>query len=428
MGSSFGCDQGAPAPQSFAGPPPHVVWTYPANEAMDVPRTFAIRVQFDRFLMPSTAVRQTLCLQAATVGGEATGTDRCDPAGIAPEYDPVDRVATWVIRGELMPLTRYNVRLFAPKNPQDPNGVRAFDGAPLEKEFTFAFTTGQASPGLEPPRKLGFCDMRQLCPLPDGACDGPMPVGVTTSPHAFLTGNCTSGGTCHGGGGGNTGPAGSVLRLDDDGAGGGIVAAVRHLVDDAVVARETATGVDPVAPSRNVLTPFGHNMPYIDATNPGNSFLLYKLILAMAPRCPFDPEEESATHNGLVCADPNWRYAQDFYDCWAILGASTPRDPSGGCPFDAGFPASRDGSVPEHVAARIRSLLTRIGLKDDLIPPPLEQRVPPDAWQPPARGEYERLHARIRGSGMPEGGVVSHADALMMSAWIADGARVEVCP
>ncbi len=384
-----------------------------------MPRTLAIRAQFDRFLMPSTAIRQAMCLQAATVGGEATGTDRCDPAGIAPEYDPVDRVATWIVRGELMPLTRYNVRLFAPKDPQDQSGVRAFDGTPLEKEFTFAFTTGKGGPGLEPPRTLGFCDVRVLCPLPEGACDAPMPVGVTASPHAFFAGNCTSGGTCHGGGSSNSGPSGSVLRLDDDGAGGGVAAAVRHLVDHAVVARETATGVDPVAPSRNVLSPFGHNMPYIDATNPGNSYLLYKMILALAPRCPFDPEEESATHVGLACANPNGRYARDFYDCRSIDDAVLPRDPFGNCPSDGGFPAPRDGGVPP---------LTKIGPKDELIAPLLEPRVPADAWQPPARGEYERLRARIRGSGMPEGGWVSHADALAISAWIADGARVEECP
>jgi hypothetical protein len=35
---------------------------------------------------------------------------------------------------------------------------------------------------------------------------------------------------------------------------------------------------------------------------------------------------------------------------------------------------------------------------------------------------------RIRGSGMPEGGMVSRTEALAISAWIADGARVESCP
>ncbi len=392
-----------------------MVWTYPANEATNVPRTLAISVQFDRFLMPSTAVRGAMCLQAATVGGENTGTEYCESANIQPEYDPVDRVATWIIRGVIRERSRYNVRLFAPKTPQDADGIRAFDGAPLEKEFTFAFTTGDQEPGLEPPRTLGFCDVRRLCPLPEGACDDPMPVAVTQSPYEFLASTCASGGNCHGAGSGGPGPSGSILRLDDDGTRAGVARAVRHLVDHAVVARATAIGADPVAPSRNVLAPFAHNMPYIDATNPANSFLLYKVILALAPRCPFDPDEESATHAGDAC-DPGgglarWRYAHDVYDCAHVADAGTARDPLGQCPSDAGFPP-----------------LPKIGQKNELVAPLLQPRVPADAWQPPARGEYDRLRLRIRGSGMPMDGVVSRAEALAISAWIADGARVEPCP
>jgi hypothetical protein len=87
------------------------------------------------------------------------------------------------------------------------------------------------------------------------------------------------------------------------------------------------------------------------------------------------------------------------------------RDPTGACPSDAGFPE-----------------LPKRGKKGDLLSPLHESRVPDDAWQPPAKGEYDRLRQRIRGAGMPQGSVVSRADALAISAWIADGARVESCP
>jgi hypothetical protein len=421
LGAVVGCDQGAPATVDTIGPPPRVVWTYPANEAVDVPRTLTIRAQFDRFLMPATTVRQAMCLQAATVGGESTGTEHCVAAGFAPHYDPVDRVATWIIRGEIMPLTRYNVRIFAPRAPEDPNGIRAFDGAPLEKEFTFAFTTRpecrQSEPHCPTPidtRPLGFCETKALCPLPVGACDGPTPTPVTTSPHDFLANNCTSGGSCHGAGGGG-GPSGSVLRLDDDGAGGGFVAAIRRLVGQAVVASETATGPDPVIPSRNALAPFGRNMPYIDAPHPGNSYLLYKMILALSPRCPLDPTEETPTQVASACtpegAYARGTYGEDFYDCKAIEDASVPRDPSGSCPDDGGFHAP----------------MTKAGDRGALVSPMLEPWVPADRWQPPAPGEYERLRARIRGSGMPHGGVVTRAEALTLSYWIADGAQVRPC-
>ena len=264
---------------------------------------------------------------------------------------------------------------------------------------------------------MGFCDVQNLCPLPNGGCEKPVSMAVTNSPYEFLANNCTSGGSCHGSGSAAKGPSGSVLRLDDDGAGGGIGAAVRHLVEQAVVASETATGPDPVAPTRNALAPFGHNMPYIDATNPGNSFLLYKLILAMAPRCPFDPNEESATHAASACepagARPSWTYAEDFYDCQNLE-----RRAFCTCSSDGGLPPPCDGGPPP---------LTKIGASGELTSPLREPRVPANAWQPPARGEYDRLRARIRGSGMPEGGLVSRAEALSISQWIADGARVEPC-
>jgi hypothetical protein len=398
-----GCDQAVPKAPSYDGPPVHVLWTYPANEAIDVPQTLAISIQFDRFLMPMTAVRASLCLQPATVGAEHSGTDRCVGAGFAPQYDPVDRVATWVIRGVLMPLTRYNVRLFAPTDPQDQSGVRAFDGAPLAKETTFAFTTMcerhqgnlppdaapdpcMSFPQLEPPRTHGFCSTKTLCSVPATICDGPMPAALTTTPHDFFANTCTSGGSCHGEGS-TRGVSGVALRFDDDGKGGGLYGAVGRLVADAVVANETATGIDPAAAGRNALAQFGRNMPYIDATNPGNSYLLYKMILALAPRCPVDPNEESATNVSIVC-DPEgafatWRYTQDYYDCGEVArvaaDAGVARDPTGACPSDAGFPE-----------------LPKRGKKGDLLSPLHESRVPDDAWQPPAKGEYDRLrHQRV---------------------------------
>jgi hypothetical protein len=411
---SAGCDRGSPTSVDSVGPPVRVVWTYPPHEAHDVPVTFSISVQFDRFLLPSTTLRQTICLQAATVGAEHPGLDFCEGAGLAPHYDPVDRIATWTIRGKIFPKTRYNVRIFAPNDANDTAGVRAFDGAPLEKEYIFAFTTGDQSPGLEPSRKLGFCAMKSLCPLPDGACDGPAPTPLTASPHDFLAASCTRSGNCHGAAGQGSGLSGSALQFQET-PGGSITPSLRRLVLDSVVATETATGVDPTAPSRSVLTPFGRNMPYIDAANPANSYLLYKLILGMAPRCPFDGNEESAMFEPTACA-PDGGYARgtyerDWFACDEVARKSLPRDEAGVCPSDGGF-------APLHVE----------GARGRPLAPPIPPRIPDDAWRPPASGEYERLRTRIRGLGMPHGGMVSRAEALTISAWIASGAEVEDCP
>ena len=172
------------------------------------------------------------------------GNLACIAAGFTAEYDPVDRVATWVIRGDVVERTRHNVRLFAPKDPNDASGVRAFDGAPLEKEFTFAFTTGvrPRPAGSEPPRKLGFCDARRHCPLPSRGVRRPDAGGGNERPHAFLAANCTSGGNCHAGGS-RRGFGAAIRRRRRR----------RRLCErqfassstDVVVASETATGADP---------------------------------------------------------------------------------------------------------------------------------------------------------------------------------------
>jgi hypothetical protein len=394
---------------SETGPPVHVVWTYPANEAHDVPLTFSVSVQFDRFLLPSIAVRGTICMQAATVGAENPALDRCEGAGFAPTYDPVDRIATWTIRGELFPLTRYNVRVLAPRDANDANGIRAFDGAPLEKEYIFAFTTGRSGAGLEPPRRPGFCDVKHLCAVRDSACDeaeGATP--QTESPHDFFVRSCATTGNCHGGGKPSSGISGDGFRFRDAPS-ESIAPRVREWVNEAVVAKETAIGIDPTVPSRNALAAFGRNMPYIDAANPANSYLLYKIILALGPRCPFEPNEESATSDPTVCAPDGgygrWVYDQNWYSCDVAQ-----RNGDGACRSDAGG----DG--------------LKVGSPGRLITPLIEPRIPEGEWRPPAPGEYERLRARIRGSGMPHGGIVSRAEALAISAWIAGGANVEDCP
>ncbi len=397
------------------GPPPQVVWTFPANEAMGVALQQSIRVQFDRFLAPGSAVRQGVCVQSAPVGAGAPAD--CI-GGLTPKYDPVDRVAVW-IPPPLMPMTRYNVRLLAPQDENDANGIRAFDGVPLEKEFTFAFTTGDnTAMAIEPKRDITFCSTPSFCTAPSDVCSDPR---VDTNIHGpnSLLGGCagSSNGHCHS-------PAppeipitilvGSVLAFSGD---AGVPEAVRQLVEQSVVASETATGPDPAAPRRGAKDIFGQNMPVIDATNPGNSYILYKLILAMPPRCPFDPNEESANPSlaSSACKGSGYGGPEGFtaneYNC-TDFPPPQPKDPAGNCPTDAGV-------TPPAVA----------GMPGQRIPPLVEPWVPDDQWRAPANKEYDRLRLRIRGEPMPpSGSLTPRQDALAISAWIAAGAAVTTCP
>ncbi len=397
------------------GPPPQAVWTFPKNEATGVALKQSIRVQFDRFLSPASAVRQGVCVQATTVGAGAT--DECI-GGLTPQYDPVDRVAVWVPSVPLMPMTRYNVRLLPPKDENDANGIRAFDGVPLEKEFTFAFTTGDATAvAVEPKRDIGFCSLPSLCMAPKDVCSEP-PVDTLYGPSSLLNACAGSTGSCHTPPPPNvieTGLVGSVLSFKGE---SGVPDAVRLLVERSIVATETATGPDPAAPRRSSKDIFGQNMPVIDKTNPGNSYLLYKLILALPPRCPFDPSEESANpiFGSSACKGNGYGSPEGFttneYKC-SDFPPPQPTDSTGACPTDGGV-----------------TLPTPVGMPGQRIPPLVEPWVPDAEWQPPAKGEYNRLRLRIRGDGMSVAGpgfLTAHQDALAISAWIAAGAAVSTC-
>jgi hypothetical protein len=337
-----GCDRGSPDFESDQGPAPQVVWSSPQDGATAVALRQSVRVQFDRFLRPETASRQSICIQA---GPSAP----CEGAAI--EYDPVDRVVVAKLNGALLPTQRYTVRLVAPTASAPDQGVRAFDDAALAKDVTFAFTTGDASamPTLpEPMRAADFC----------GAM--PSPGGTFKSP-------CGLAG-CHGPAGQGA-PMGGALRLVPDS--GSRVDAIRALLGASgsgqpTVAIETATAADPTAARRGGTGPFGQNMPYLDPTNPGNSYVVYKMMfnqLSITPSpCLFDPREPTI-EEGATC-DPGTSSVQPW--------------------------------------------------------------VPNGSGKPPVLGEYDRLKGRIRGNGM-SGDV---AALRSVSAWIAAGATTPMadCP
>ena len=422
---ALGCDQGTAALSSGGkGPPPQVVWQYPSDpsggEATGVPLLTSIRVQFNRFLAPESAVRQAVCVESCTVGPSAQCDGQCI-GGLAPEYDPVDRVAVWK-NAALQAGLRYNVRLLVPQNDDDPTGIRTIDGTPLEAEYAFAFTAGDPSKaagagGIDPAlaneeltvtKRAGitYCSTG-LCSVPSMGCTTPLPDQAVFGPRGTLVSSagissCAGSPLCHvppaQGPTGITVPVGSVLTLSDQ--------AIVQLVANAVVATETAVGPDPGAPRRSPKDVFGVNMPYIDGmnNNAGNSYLLYKLILGMAPRCGRPTNEET----------PNPSFPQLPKNCTLSTPEYLCKDVT--CLPDAAAPTPRvDGGPP--------------GLAGTPIPPVVPSWVPEAQWQPPLPGEYDRLRTRIRGEGMPavQGGM-PYENALAVSAWIAAGATVVDCP
>lgn len=202
-----------------------------------LPANGVIELAFDRLLLPSCITRQTFILEKNTI----------TPA-IA--YDPVTRVVTITPPSALTPGQTYTLGIASPQNAGDANGLRAIDGATLDPAspaiIDFEVTTSISPP--PPPPTIDFCN----------------DVFLST----FTT--CTTTG-CHG----TVYPAAGLLLTTADGVAQTAIGRVAH-----------GSNTGPRAAAQPPSLVFGEDMPIIDpgnggAGNPGDSWLLYKMLMAV---------------------------------------------------------------------------------------------------------------------------------------------------
>ena len=197
---------------------------------------------FDRPLSPLCISRQTFALH--------------DVDGYFPEpivsYDPVARIVSITPLESLDSAHVFEVDVRTPRNPDDLDGLRSVDGATLaQANLSIAFSVGaEDTSGRSIPSAptIDFC--RDIFPVFSNKC------GTST---------------CHGG------PL-PVEGLSLDSPGGIALTALGQVAHGA----NTGPTSSPQPPS----LAFGVNMPIIDpgpgspsAGNPGNSWLLYKLLM-----------------------------------------------------------------------------------------------------------------------------------------------------
>ncbi|WP_437947287.1 hypothetical protein WME98_41905 [Sorangium sp. So ce296] len=320
--ATVGCDVGEASYQTIDAPPVHLIEAR-ATTGLDqnyqpvrtplapdgstlVLSTASFVLKFDRFLLPgsvSGAVGpESLCVSGDLAKQVLTYADCVNPIPLAPTYNPVQREVIFrQIEGMpgLVPGTRYVLWVLGPVDDAAPSGIRAFDGAPLAEsqrvEFTVAATNPPEAMPERQPRGDFYCQQDLECIGRTPECLGEPPADPTCFPcvkgAAKLLNACAG---CHSDANAAAGLNLSVAALDP------AVQQFRYnriepLYDTAIghAAHQTQMGerahVGEKTPER-----FGRAMPLIDPGNPGNSYLLYKIIVgqsAVDPSLPADQAE-----------------------------------------------------------------------------------------------------------------------------------------
>lgn len=203
-----------------------------------MPIDAAVEIRFDRYLMPASAVRQSVLIYSGTPDNALF---------LDPRYDLIERVLTFRPADALLePRLLYTVEL-AVYDEASGFGFRAYDGAPLAEEgsapLTFTFRTSDA---------------------PQGASAGAeRRIGCDEGLRGFAE-NCGSA-SCHG-----SGPRAAMgLMLDS------VTALQRTAINRVAHQTEVgaSAGVSLVDPPR-----FGVQMPVIEPGSAANSYLAYKLL------------------------------------------------------------------------------------------------------------------------------------------------------
>jgi hypothetical protein len=255
------CDQGAQsdqAPYAIPGVPTRYISPPTANVGTGMPLQCVpdpatskcigtVELAFDRLLLPVSVTRQSIFL-----------SDKQNPPHIATPlvaYDPVARVVRVGPRQEdaFTPGLTYQVQIASPRDSSDPNGLRAIDGAtldPTKPAPVIEFAVAAAAMAPPAPPVIDFC--KQLAQTITTSCGSQTACHMPPHPPQFA-------------------PALGLVLSN---------AALPKFRATAIgrVAEEANAGA--VSNGQPVSRIFGQDMPIVDPGDPGNSWLLYKSLMA----------------------------------------------------------------------------------------------------------------------------------------------------
>jgi hypothetical protein len=281
------CDAGTPHDQATLGPAINVVASRTNIEpddayTLDQP----IRLGFDRFLDPSTVVRQSILLEDSSENIVSNALIAYDPVTLTVTLRPMAGQA-WLTAGR-----QYRVVVSVPSfEGGSPFGLRAIDGATLAVPATLIFTAGAAGTGT-------------------GATTGSSAATTTTFCASILPefGNACAYAGCHAPQTSTRGfDAAAPLGLDLSSPAGVRATAIGQVAD------ESNTGPRAAVATQVPGAPFGIDMPVIMPGEPGYSWLLYKMLLAVPH------SEDAGTAGGSPVSDDERTRLSNF-----ILGQQMP--------------------------------------------------------------------------------------------------------
>jgi hypothetical protein len=177
-----------------------------------------------------------------------------------PSYDPVSRVVRLCMNNSpaLLADQSYQLTILAPSSPTDSTGLRAIDGAGLDPSV---------NPVIEFPVVLGAAYTGS------DACTGATGVDFCSQVLPIFASKCGTS-VCHGG----DLPAAGLLMTTPQ----GIQATAMNRVAQGANTGNNATSEPPGLV-------FGVDMPIITPGAPGQSWLMYKMLLADPPTCSSTP-------------------------------------------------------------------------------------------------------------------------------------------
>jgi len=242
----------------------------------DVAATTRIELKFDRYMLPTDAIRQAICVRS--VPGTVTNINDCTSSVfLHPAYDPVRRVVTYyqdASQGSvLVPGQTYFLTVLPGSGP---SGFQAFDGVALDKRYDFSFTptAAPANTGTEAPSTdAGYCDGDNCLAGDRTVCRAEAALSRCSACHAQPEPMSP------------LSPAMGLMLTETDPK-----AAIADLALTAVgkVAHETEQGGAAQHASDHPRR-FGVSMAIVAPGDPGQSYLLYKIL--SSSRFPLDPND-----------------------------------------------------------------------------------------------------------------------------------------